>query len=319
MKKGIQYLAGAVFTSVLVLVLFFLSVIVFPKDVFSSSYQAAIQRKFDYLMSIEEPKIIIIGGSSAGFGINEEYIEKATGYPVANLGLHAGFGALFPMELSKANINPGDIIILAPEWGWNNDRYERVGADLIMSGIDSRLDIYRYVCTPQFLSAFIGYLPTYAEKKSIFTPVGGAIYSISSFDENGRMIVPRPNMTFDYENNVDVYGEVWMESIEMDDTTVSYLTSYREFIESKGAHVYFAACPTYKAAVRSSDENFRKIAALEEEKTGIPYISDPSDYFFPDEYMFDTIYHCNNAGELHRSELLVQDLLNAGAFSVVSE
>lgn len=54
------------------------------------------------------------------------------------------------------------------------------------------------------------------------------------------------------------------------------------------------------------------LVANEEEEIGIPYISDPLAYEFDCDEMFDTIYHCNSLGEVHRTQLLIQDLAAAG-------
>lgn len=45
---------------------------------------------------------------------------------------------------------------------------------------------------------------------------------------------------------------------------------------------------------------------------GIPYISNPEDYFFENELMSNSIYHCSSEGAIVRTQLLIQDLKNAG-------
>lgn len=158
---------------------------------------------------------------------------------------------------------------------------------------------------------FLGYLPEYAAKKVGYIPLTGGPYSSYAFDENGRMTCDRPVTVMQYEGNETTYGAVGVGA-EISSETIAYLTQYKEYAESKNAKVYFVSCPTYEGAVTTDISVFRSLIENEEALVGIPYISDPEDYFFPEDMMFDTIYHCNNDGQRYRSELIVQDLRNAG-------
>ena len=165
MKKFVKYILLTGFVSVVLITAFFLGIVAYPQNVFQVSYQSAIQDKFDALMNTNEPKIIILGGSSAAFGINQQLIEMETGYKVVNLGVHADFGRAFYAELSKANINSGDIVLIGYEYGWNEQgAFSSLGTDLVMSGIDSKLEMYRYIPC-RFWPSILCYLPEYAEKK----------------------------------------------------------------------------------------------------------------------------------------------------------
>lgn len=139
---------------------FFAVIVISPEETFDTSYQAVMQKKHDALVQTDEPKIILLGGSSLGFGLDEELLEYATGYKVVNLGLHAGFGNLFVTELSKANINPGDIVLCGYEYDWHiESSFDFLGIDLIMSGIDNRIDMYQFFPAEKFTDV-LGYLFT---------------------------------------------------------------------------------------------------------------------------------------------------------------
>lgn len=106
-----------------------------------------------------------MAGNSGAVGLNAPELEEASGYKVVNLGLHAGFGFSFISEIAKANINPGDIVLLGYEYYWTGeDAFTEIGADLVMSGIDDKISMYRYVMPNQWKS-IVGYLFTYAAKK----------------------------------------------------------------------------------------------------------------------------------------------------------
>ncbi len=307
MKKFILFLAKIALCFVLLFSLIVSLLLFFPANVYASSYQGVIQKKFDYLKNTEEKKIILIGGSNLSFGIDEEKIEEATGYAVANLGLHAGFGSVIPTELAKVNIGQGDIVLLAYEWGWHSNGYFDIfGTDLVMSGFDDRLDMYKLLPAEHY-SKLLGYLGDNFKKKLSYTPATG-LYSAESFDENGRMILDRPGTWMAYEGNEDTYGRINLGDGNISQHSLDYLKDFKAFVEEKGAKVYFVAPPVYEGAVVSEAEIFSALLQQADEKLGIPYISNPQDYFFPNDYIFDTPYHCTSIGEAHRTQLLIQDL-----------
>ncbi len=84
----------------------------------SSAYaaNAFYQSKFKYTNSINVPKILIVAGSNATYGINSHLIEKETGIPTVNLGSGAGFGAGYMLHLAQPLAKSGDTILLPLEY-----------------------------------------------------------------------------------------------------------------------------------------------------------------------------------------------------------
>lgn len=299
--------------AMLMVVGIFLSIVATPKDVFSSTYQSVIQVKYDKLLNTNEQKIIIVGGSSLAFGLNEAMLEEATGYKVVNLGLHAGFGHKFNAELAKGNINAGDIVLIAFEYEWMYPgKIDYLGVDLVMSGIDHRLEMYKHIPTDKY-SEVLGNLFTHAKQKLGQTKAEGT-YSRSSFDNEGRMILDRQttsDMLLNYSEHVDYFGTISVEG-EITEESAAYVRELKSYVEELGASIYFVAAPALKDAVICTDEDFRSYERQILEKTDVPYISDSISYIFPKELMYDTVYHCNNAGEAYRTELLIRDLAAVG-------
>lgn len=154
-----QYLKFLITTFVLTMVLFesiVIGILKVPAGVFYSSYQSLIQDKYRMLKDTNDPKIIMVSGSSSAFGLDQKMLEEATGFKVANLGLHAGFGHLFYSELAKANINKGDIVLLGYEYGWQNG-FNFLDQNLIMTGIDDDIEMYVRIPVRKWKD-FIGYI-----------------------------------------------------------------------------------------------------------------------------------------------------------------
>lgn len=311
MKKFIGFVITTVLFTIIFMECIIMGILKFPKGVFHQSYQSLIQDKYELLKNTNEPKIIFVAGSSGTFGLDQKMLEEATGYKVVNLGVHAGFGPIFFSEVSKANINEGDIVLLAYEYNWYpDDGFDMVGTELIMTGIDDDIELYKYIPTRKWPS-FLGYLFTYATMKNYYQPPTG-IYSREAFDEETTQLVMQRDEQMDYESMKDKFELIDLHDAVISDRSVEYLKEYKKYVEDKGAKVYFVAPPLIKNAVICSDDDFRAFARQEEEKIGIPYISDPSAYLYPEELMYDALYHCNSEGEKVRTSMLIEDLKNAG-------
>ena len=76
---------------------------------FDNTFLGELSCKIERLESIDQPKIIVVGGSSVAFGLRSDIMEQQLGMPVVNFGLYASLGTKLMVDLSKANIGEGDI------------------------------------------------------------------------------------------------------------------------------------------------------------------------------------------------------------------
>ena len=82
---GIVLLCSALFLRVLV---------AFPNEICRQSHEVNVIKQIERMKTINEPKIIIIGGSGCGFGLCSKLISEHFNMPVCNTGTHAGLGLL---------------------------------------------------------------------------------------------------------------------------------------------------------------------------------------------------------------------------------
>lgn len=174
MKAYLKFLILTLMIALIVFEIITLGILTLPRGRFHSSYQSMIQDKYRILKETNEPKIIMVSGSSSAFGLDQKMLEDATGYKVANLGLHMGFGYLFYTEMAKVNINAGDIVLVGYEYGWQHG-FDWLDQSLIMTGIDDNIEMYTMI-PPRKWPDFIGYLFKFAETKRSYTETSG-IYS----------------------------------------------------------------------------------------------------------------------------------------------
>ena len=267
----------------------FLSVVATPTDVFYDNYNNTLSTKYDTLVNTKSPKIIIITGSSAAFSLDGDLLAKETGINVANTAIHAGSGALWETELSKANIQAGDIVLLAFEWGWATDEnyVDSFGTDIVMTGIDEKIEMYKYLPWAKYKDV-LGYLFTYAAKKRTYSGGDTGAYSHSAFSESGNTMSLRHDgspVIANYETDPDHYGRITFQDVVIPEKTVEYFKKYKKYVEEKGASVYWIGCPTYEAAVQCDLDELTKAVEQIESTTGIKYISNPIDYVFQGKYM----------------------------------
>ncbi len=319
MIKFIKYLLGCILAGAGFIAIIFLAIVCTPQDTFRSSYQSLIQDKFRILKETDEPKIIMVAGSSSAFGLDQEMLEQATGYKVANLGLHAGLGAVFYTGLSKANINEGDIVLLGYEDGWNRPGYfDYIDVKLVMSAIDNHIEMYRYLPI-RIWPQIIGSLFDYAYTKQAFQPATGN-YSRDAFDpETAQMTFPRNEIMYGYRDGGEMYGgTINIEDPQIAPDVKKYITEYKKFVESKGASIYFVSAPKIGEGIVGDLSNLETLKENEEKEIGIEYISDPCAYAFPEDLMSNALFHCNTRGEKYRTKLLIHELYDAGVVDVAN-
>src|SRR4051812_36376231 len=63
-----------------------------------------------------KPRVVILGGSGALFGVDAELMERKLGVPCVNLAVHAGLGTRYLLARARRDLRPGDVVVLTPEY-----------------------------------------------------------------------------------------------------------------------------------------------------------------------------------------------------------
>lgn len=304
MKFAKLFLCSLFFTFLFVSSIY-LGIIRSGKNRFDDSWQHMIQLKYKRLKDTDAPRIIIIAGSSAAFGLDQRLLEDATGYKVCNLGLQASIGPKYLCEIVKKNVKKGDIVIFAYEYNWWNqwELFDSLRPDLLMSGIDNCYDMYKAIPKDK-IPNFLGYIFEYRQKIKEYAGQTG-IYSASSFDFSDCQMIVHRDAAFSYNKDRD--GVTDFTNIKIDKKCISYFKKFNKVIERRGAKLYFTFPPVIDEGVTGNDD---EIDALVEKikNMGITVISKPQDYFFTADLLFDGFCHCNSVGEIVRTEQLINDL-----------
>ncbi len=284
-------------------------------DPFKRAYQRAIVIQYDYYKNIEGNKIVFVGNSSLSFGFDLDMMEKLTGKQCVILGNHAGYGMSFVMQMSKSNLQQGDIVVL--ELVSNTIDY--CGAELLLTGIGHHYDMYRFFI-PEVRRKVISSYPSYLEKVLMYNFSSGysasGSYSMDSYDYRGNMIYDRPECTIPdpyTEEVAKIYGYARFTGEDYDSEFVKYVNNYIQYCDEHGIKVYITIPCYYDKALISSDADMEAFDNTLQRTFNAPVISKQADYIFERKYIYNAIAHCNTEGAKLRTELIYKDMVKAGA------
>ena len=309
-----KYILGttAVILAVLLPLVFFLSITASVPPAYGETFVQALGDKFDRLTSVDEPKLILIGGSSVAFGFDSKMLEEALGMPVVNFGLYATLGTKLMMDLSKANIGKNDIILLSPEMDPQTLSLY-FNAESTWQAMEGHTEMLRYIAKED-LPAMVGAYYEYGMQKFGYhkdgiklSPTG--VYRSDSFNAYGDIEYKRPYNTL-YESTGLRYDTTTVINLTPDivsDDFIDYVNEYIEWCKKKGATVYFSFCPMNKDALSETTDAEAMIAFFDYLSASLEctVIGSPEDTAYDAEYFYDTNYHLNDAGAiLHTKEIL---------------
>ena len=186
MKKFILKILsfGIIFiTTIIVFILFFennKSIQEHLNDSYTNSYNLILEK----IKKSKNQKIIFVGGSNLGFGLNSERIEKEIGIESFNFGLHGGIGIKKPIDDISKFLNHEDIVIFSPEYSnlkLNHFEFEKYNIEFIDFTFLSIRDFEQ-------LRAYLTFIKE--QSKSFFLDYHSIkeFYDIHWFNKNGDVI-----------------------------------------------------------------------------------------------------------------------------------
>ena len=280
---------------------------------FSETYSAELNEKVDRLMSIEEDKIVVIGGSSVAFALDSALMEKELGKPVVNFGLYAALGTKLMLDLSRDGIKEGDIVILSPELDAQTLSLF-FSTESTLNAVDDDKSLLLKIPSEHWLG-LIGGAWRFATDKVYFSHVyeekeddkkEDDIYVASSFNEYGDIksgLRPNniiPGYFYDRQKLIDLTPDI------VDPEFLDYLNEYIAYCKSVGATVYFNWCPMNSAgfADGTTNETINAFSTYMQDNINCEfiglkndgYVSSIYDSIIDKAYFYDTNFHLNDSG-----------------------
>lgn len=289
--------------------------------VYSGTYFDTFSDKYDWLLSIrEQKKIVLFSGSSGRFGYDSPAIHAAfPEYQVANMGVYAYTNALPQYDLICDLMQPGDVLLSAPEFDTTDDQFcetNRVDPHffaMMESNYDvlALLDLRNYTAVFDSLGKYLTTRSVMGSRSYAVSPNGldddGNAYPFDTYNVEGDLILPRDGAPEDVllqsyraEYTVAAFPPALIERLN---------AAYRPFLD-KGVRVYFSYTPRNWSSLSadSTPEERARLHAHLQEYLCVPVISDIEDYLYPamDFYLIDS--HLSSEGVKKRTVQIIRDL-----------
>lgn len=222
--------------------------------VYSGSYFDTFSDKYDWLLSLRgQKKLVLASGSSGRYGYDSPALAAAyPDYTPANMGVYAYTNALPQLELIRELMEPGDVLLSAPEFDASSEQFctdYRLDASfwaMMESNYDAaaRLDLRHYAGV---LDSFGDYLVTrrgmagrnYGESPKSYDDDGNR-YAFATYNQYGDLTLPRPN------GEADVCLRHNIADYTTENITPAHVEAlngvYQTFLE-RGIAVYFTYTP----------------------------------------------------------------------------
>lgn len=284
--------------------------------VYNDTFEGELADKYDRLYAQNEPKIVIIAGSSAAYGLDSELMERELGYKVVNFGLYGNLGTKLMIDLSRDALGEGDIVVLATEiseWTLSLGFSPKTTAE----AFDGRFDMARHLRGDD-RSSIIGGLWSFSANKLYYTlrgtrPENAAMYQKSYFNKYGDSEFPRQYNIMNGYNNPIKFSCFFDESYTAENgfsAFIDYVNEYTAFAEKHGAQVYYSFPPMdeLSVALGAEDSEIDKFYTRLCLALDCRVISNIHDYILDDGYFYDSEFHLNDSGVVVRTVQLIDDI-----------
>lgn len=224
-----------------------------------------------------------------------------------NTAIHANIGLIYMMDSTLPYVKQGDVIVIAPEYGFFYGKSAYGGEELLRTVLDtSPSDLWR-LRRKQYVN-IIEYLPKYVTSKmklsEYFDIEDNQIYGVNSFNEYGDVYTHWDLAS----QKFSPYGRI---SGKFNYSVIDELVDFNKKCVEKGA-VLFISFPGFQATSfeRSRKEIMRVETELE--KKGFNLLGRPERYKISNSLLYDTPYHLSKKGVDRRTGLLIEDIKRNG-------
>ena len=267
----------------------------FP-NAYDRSFEHALMLQAKALSAERDSEVIVFGASYVPFSIDNAEMESVLGQKTQILGVEASMGIPVLIDLLYDSARPGDTIVYM--LGTANHSMEDTVAicaalesdkEMLMSYIqkrdglkDSRSNlIWRKLYTLTLGKPVIWAESKLAKKKQV--------YSIDSFDENGNMIIDRPEPLPAMAGFTEAY-----ESIEMDDVdlkTVDQLNEFSEWCKKNDITFVIAYAPFMDVIIINTEEQLNEFQDEVTSALHVDFINRLQDTIMPRDCFYNHPSH----------------------------
>ena len=287
----------------------------------STSNNGTYKIKYQRLLTAEGKKMIFHAGSNVSYGIDITTIHKLLDneYAGVNFGCNQGTPSVFYIEVAVAHMNPGDILVLCPEYHKYQYGYNEMNTTTWQI-FEGAYNAYADVDIRHFIKVFSSFAAFNTNRYKV-TPSTYESYCKSggapAVDKFGVYNVNHNGQTSSLKNDI-VQWESKKGTLKLDLTLLaqSYNANLNRAIDmvlEKDCKVYISFASTMKQAVVESNlsaahlETFKEAVIDAFPKATV--ISDPGTFILDKSWFYNSYYHLSTETSVKRAELLAKDIL----------
>jgi hypothetical protein len=276
----------------------------------------AYQHKSIAAQKIDVPKVLIVAGSNAMFGIDSKQISAYWQRPTVNLAVNAGLGIDYILDKAQQLAKPGDIILLPLEYALYLDNGE-ANSQVIDYVVARDLVYWRQLPLTKKGAFVAGMSPErwiQGLRQPEDRPVTSGTYGAHHLDAAGDQTNSgREQQQSQEKAAVELAAtpaKAWHYGERSTQETGAW-TRIAQFADwAKRQNICVIAAPTALLEHRSYHEQIleqrfyqslpEKVAGL-----GIPYLGKPYDFMYPATSFFDTDHHLQDWARTEHTRKLV--------------
>jgi hypothetical protein len=262
-----------------------------------------------------EPKILIVAGSSALFGVNAKTIEHELNIPTINMAVSAGLQLNYILEQTKSVARPGDIILLPLEYSLYDDQGapDSVLIDYVFSRDSVYLQQRPILEIAQFVFGADIIRLTKGLKNKFVAPdaYSTSTYKSWTLNENGDETNNKYEKSLPREAILRfVPLRQLTHGIGKESKAWSILDSFVYWCRQHNIAILVTYPPILYNNAYFSSTTLKTITQIDQfwQKRGIKVLGKFDEVAYGPEYIYDTAYHLNDLGTKKRTKLLVDYL-----------
>lgn len=263
---------------------------------------AAIDKRALAQQTTGHGRILIVGGSSAAFGVDSKLIEHSVGRPVVNLGLHGAAGAHYILNVALVEARPNDVVVLQLEYSVGSPSFQ------VMSYLDALVPHWsiRHELSLLDQIRFSHISGRIALERLVSTESAPSRYRRSMFDDRGDVIPRNPSLTSFRPAGIPLLGD--RAPLQNHVGRICRATSR---LEERGVKVVVSLPPFPKSQLVTDRKAIdRYVRSLEQcLSSSVPVLHSADSVTYDDQFFDDTAYHLNARGRELFSQSLGAELV----------
>ncbi|MEG1744072.1 MAG: hypothetical protein RR215_00670 [Ruthenibacterium sp.] len=287
-------------------------------NLYEGSLMGITSKKLTLLSQLSSPKMIVVGGSGAPYGVVCADVQDALDMPCFNLGSTAYVGMPFLLKQVRSSAKKGDIVVLAPEYiMYAGER----SYTTVWCALENHANVWANVPLsywPGLLGSCYGFAK---DKLALYRAKGapeGNIdthYAEAGLGPLGDHVQPRENILEHKYNTEDCRT---VEQSTLTDEMLRELNRFARWAKAHDVTVYLTYAPFNRLALLGTADDptgLCGVDALQERllaECDIPWLGTLREGIMSEDYFYNSNNHLNTAGAKLRTADLIADLQAAG-------